>query len=132
MLPNFAWDEHFQLHSHNLLEKLPGTKSPNTKQCPARLSPRIIPLYHPSEQACLFFWCCVVSSTKRGLSPIPSSLCGKPWIWSKSPTQQPKIYLFLPPEKCSLIKFTSSPIKSGICSSSNSNFYVTTLYKLYL
>ena len=39
----FAGDMHFQLHNHNLFEKVLGTKSLNVKRCPIGLSPRIIP-----------------------------------------------------------------------------------------
>ena len=35
---------HLQLHNQNLFKMFFGTKSLNTKQCPAGLSPRIKPL----------------------------------------------------------------------------------------
>ena len=65
---------HFQQHNHGLFEKLSGTKSLNTKQCPAGLSPRIIPHCAPKH-----LW----ETLKMGANP----------------TQQPKMYSFNPPEK---------------------------------
>ena len=43
----FVCGMHFQLHNHNLFEKLLGTKSLNTKQCPVGLSPKNCTLYIP-------------------------------------------------------------------------------------
>ena len=59
------------------LKKLVGNKSHNTKQCSARLSPRILPHYPPKH------------------------LWETPWM-RKIPTQQPKIYSFPPTEKSPL------------------------------
>ena len=59
------------------LKKLVGTKSHNTKQCSARLSPRILPHYPPKH------------------------LWETPWM-RKISTQQPKIYSFPPTEKSPL------------------------------
>ena len=60
------------------LKKLVGTKPLNIKQCPAGLSPRVIPRHHLKH-----LW----ETMEMG----------------KNSTQQPKIYSFLPPEKSLLI-----------------------------
>ena len=66
------------------LKKLIGTKSLNTEQCPAGLSPRIIPHYLPPKH----LW------ETLGMG--------------KNLTQQPKIYWFPPPEKFPLINLLLS------------------------
>ena len=83
------------------LKKLIGNKSLNTKQCPAGLSPRIIPLH----------------------------LLGNPGgLGEYQPTG--KNLLTFPTRKILLDEFTSSAIKSVILSPSNSNFHLINLCKL--
>ena len=67
----FAGDVHFQLHNHNLFEKVLGTKSLNAKRCPTGLSPRIIPsvsqfLTKTSPSLMLLYY-----SYRCGLSSFP-------------------------------------------------------------
>ena len=96
----FAYNVHFQLHNHNLFEKLLETKFHNTKECPAGLSPIIILLYSPSGPSFdVALW------PQPGVDwgappppPRPPNHCEKPCGWVKNPTQQPKIYSF-PPQK---------------------------------
>ena len=85
------------------LKKLIENKSSSTKQCPARLSLRIIPL---------------------NLYEIPGD-------WGEyQPTY--KNLLIYPTGKTLLNKFTSSDVKSVILCSSNRSFHLITLYNLYL
>ena len=79
------------------LKKLIGTESLNIKQCPAKLSPRIYPIITPKH-----LW-----GTLR---------------MRKNPTQQPKIYSFLPPEKFPLINLLLN-LSVVISFLSNSNFH---------
>ena len=84
------------------LKYFTGNKSLSKKQCPAELSPRIIPL----------------------------NIYGKPWGWGRIPANSQKFSNF-PTRKILLNKFTSSTVKSVIPSPSNSNFHLITPYKLY-
>ena len=79
----------------------------NTRQCPARLSPRIIPHYLPKP-----LW------ETLGLEGESQSTA--------------KTLLLFPTTKILLNKFTSSAIKSVIPSPSNTNFHLITLYTLHL
>ena len=115
------------------LKKLDGTKSLNTKKCPAGLSPRIIsqvsPLL-PKMSPPLMLLCCT-----HQVWTVPSS---PESLWeilgmAENPTQQPKIYSFSPPEKKSPLIDLHLPLsKASFLPSSNSNFHVITLCKLDL
>ena len=85
------------------LKKLIRNISLNTKQCPAGLSPRIIPL----------------------------NSYGKPWGWERMPGYSQK-FTHSPQQKILHNKSTSFAIKIVTPSSSNNNFDLITLYKLYL
>ena len=85
-------------------KKLIGTKFIITKQCPAGLSPKIMPSCPP----------------KRSLETLEMG---------ENCTQQPKI---CPARKISLMKFTSSTIESIIPSPWNRNFHLITLHKFNL
>ena len=75
----------------------------HTKQCPAGLPLRIIPL----------------------------NLYGKHWGWGRIPANSQNL-LISPTRKILLKKFTSTTIKSFVPSPSNSNLHLITLYKLHL
>ena len=113
------------------LKKLDGNKTLNTKQCPAGLSPRIIPHTTPFLLKWPLLSCCFVGPTLCGLSPFLSTFMenlgdgGKPYTTAKH-------LLIFPIRKSSLHRFTSFVIKSVISSPSNSNFHVTALSKLHL
>ena len=92
----------FSNTSMTYLKRLVGTKSLNTKQCPAGLSPRIVPPVSSFLPKCLLLWCCFVSHTRCGLSPLSLNLCGKPLGWQAIPPNRLK-FTHLPPEKSSLI-----------------------------
>ena len=60
------------------LKNLEGTKSLNTKQFPAGLSPRIMHQVSPFLPKCPLLWWCSVALTRCRLSPLLSlSLYGK-------------------------------------------------------
>ena len=112
------------------LEKLDGTKSLNTKQCPAWLCSRII--YHVSPFVPKMFPPLMLLYYTHQVWTVPPS--PEP-LWKtqgmgKNSTQQPKIYPFPKPERSPFNRFTSSTIKSVIPSASNTNFHVITLCKL--
>ena len=66
------------------LKNLEGTKSLNTKQFPAGLSPRIMRQVSPFLPKCPLLWWCSVAPTRCRLSPLLSlSLYGKIWGWGK-------------------------------------------------
>ena len=66
------------------LKNLEGTKSLNTKQFPAGLSPRIMHQVSPFLPKCPLLWWCSVALTRCRLSPLLSlSLYGKIWGWGK-------------------------------------------------
>ena len=65
------------------LKKLDGTKTLNTKQCPAGLSPRIIPHITSFLLKWPLLWCCFVGTTLCGLSPLRLNLYGKHWGWGE-------------------------------------------------
>ena len=75
----------------------------HTKQCPAGLPLRIIPL----------------------------NLYGKHWGWGRIAANSQNLLIF-PTRKILLNKFTSSIIKSFVPCPSNSSLQLITLYKLYL
>ena len=85
------------------LKNLIGNKSPNTKQCPAGLPLRIIPL-----------------------NPYV-----KHWGWGRIPVNSQNLLIF-PTRKILLNKFASFIIKSCVPSPSNGNLHLITLYKLHL
>ena len=94
------------------LRKFVGTKSFNTKQCPAGIYPTNIPPASP-------------------FLPIlfsPQTFVAKPEYGGRIPLNNPKL-TNLPHQKALLIKFKFSPIKSVISFTSNSNFHLITLYK---
>ena len=113
------------------LKKLDGTKTLNRKQCPAGLSPRIIPHITSFLPKWPLLWCCFVGTTLCGLSPLRLNLCGKHWIWGEILHNNHKFTHF-PHQKSSLHRFTSFFIKSVIPFPSDSSFHVTTLSKLHL
>ena len=102
------------------LKNIIGNKSLTTKQCPAELSPWIMPsvspilpkMYHLLSSCLVALPCmdCPAHSPKL-------TIWGKPCRWGKNLVQQQKKCPFLAPEN------HSSP---------NSNFHVITQYKLHL
>ena len=113
------------------LKKLDGTKSLNTKQFSAGLSPRIIPQvspFLPKISPPLMFLCYT-----HHVWTVPH-----PWTFMRNPGDggesypTTKYFLVSPSRKTSLNRFTSSAIKIVIPSLSNSNFHVITLCKLRL
>ena len=89
------------------LKKFVGTKSLNTKQCAAGLSPRIIPHYPPKP------------------------LMGNPGDGGEFHATA-KNLLTCPIGKIPFHKFTYSTIKSTILSASNSNFHLIALCNIHL
>ena len=85
------------------LKTLTGKKSLHTKQFPAALPLRIIPL----------------------------NLYGKHWGWGRIPANSQNLLISLT-RKIFLNKFTSSTIRRFIPSPSNSNLHLIILYKLHL
>ena len=110
------------------------TKSLNTKQCPAGLSPRIIYLIHLPDTWSPFLpkmskSCCTIQVWT--VPNLPLNLCGRPWGWGKSCPTVKKL-LISPIRKIPLNRFKSFAIKSFISSPSNSNFQVIILCNLHL
>ena len=113
------------------LKKLDRTKTLNTKQCPAGLSPRIIPHITPFLPKWPLLWCCFVGPTLCGLSPFLWTFMENLGDGGKSYTTAKHLLISLI-RKSSLHRFTSFVIKSDIPSPSNSSFHVTALSKLHL
>ena len=72
------------------LEKIDGTMSLNTKQCPTRIFSSVIPQVSPPFKKCPLLWCCFIAPNLCVLSPFPWTYVGNPRD-GKSPTQKPKI-----------------------------------------
>ena len=105
------------------LKKLVWTKSFNTKQCPAGLSPRIIPHvfpFLPKMSPLLMLFCC--PHQVRTVPAFVWTFVGNPRDRSIIPPSSQKFSHFLH-QKISINKFRSSAIKNVISCLSDRNFH---------
>ena len=85
---------------------LVGTKFLNTKQFPAGLSPRIIPI-------------------------VPLIIHRKLWRWGRIPPNSQKIYSIIPPKKFPLLNLLFPLSSMSFLPPPKSDFHLITLYKLH-